>query len=276
MFGYVTVNKPELKIKEFGKYRSYYCGLCKTLGQNNGVLSRATLSYDMTFLVILLTSLYEPRNEIKHEYCGLHPTKKQVIIQNSIMEYAADINVILSYYHLLDDFHDEKKVRGLIGASVLRNRVRRIEDKYSEKAKFIRRKLKELSVLEKDNCQDIDRISRPFGEILGCIFSYRDDAFKEILEKMGFYLGKYIYLLDALIDLKKDQKTGAYNVLKYKDFDEKLIKNDLEYTARLAIIEFEKLPLERDLNLLRNILYEGMKVQLWKYDSKEKGRKHVL
>ena len=63
MFGYVTANKPELKIREFARYKGYYCGLCHTLLENHGRRGQMTLTYDMTFLVILLSSLYEPKEE---------------------------------------------------------------------------------------------------------------------------------------------------------------------------------------------------------------------
>jgi Family of unknown function (DUF5685) len=59
MFGYVTIDKPELKIKEYNRYHAYYCGLCHTLKERHGWIGQMTLTYDMTFLVLLLTSLYE-------------------------------------------------------------------------------------------------------------------------------------------------------------------------------------------------------------------------
>ena len=57
MFGYVVINKPELKFKEFDVYKSFYCGLCYSLRSRYGFVGQFTLSYDMTFLVMLLTSL---------------------------------------------------------------------------------------------------------------------------------------------------------------------------------------------------------------------------
>ena len=36
MYGYVIVNKPELKFKEYDRYRSYYCGLCDILREQSG------------------------------------------------------------------------------------------------------------------------------------------------------------------------------------------------------------------------------------------------
>ena len=57
MFGYVTAHEPELKVKEFHKYKGYYCGLCQQLKRNYGPLGQLTLTYDMTFLILILTSL---------------------------------------------------------------------------------------------------------------------------------------------------------------------------------------------------------------------------
>ena len=54
MFGYVMANRPELKIREYDRYRAYYCGLCRALKKEYGLLGRLTLNYDMTFLVMLL------------------------------------------------------------------------------------------------------------------------------------------------------------------------------------------------------------------------------
>ena len=57
MFGYVIVNKPELKIKDFDTYQSFYCGLCKALHEDFGRRGQLTLNFDLTFLAILLTAL---------------------------------------------------------------------------------------------------------------------------------------------------------------------------------------------------------------------------
>ena len=96
MFGYVTANKPELKIREFARYKGYYCGLCRTLLENHGRRGQMTLTYDMTFLVILLSSLYEPKEEEMRKRCLIHPAKKQYMIQNEVSVYASDMNILLT------------------------------------------------------------------------------------------------------------------------------------------------------------------------------------
>ena len=110
MFGYVVVNKPELKFREFDVYRAYYCGLCHSLSKRHGLSGQLTLSYDMTFLVILLSSLYEPEHNVTSKRCVVHPLRRQNIISSEFTDYVADMNVILSYFKCLDDWHDDRSV----------------------------------------------------------------------------------------------------------------------------------------------------------------------
>lgn len=109
MFGYIILNKSEIKFKEFDVYRSYYCGLCKELKKSSGNFSRLLLSYDMTFIYILLTALYEPETVVARERCGLNPTKKQLTRKNEIGQYIADMSTIMTYYKCRDDWQDERK-----------------------------------------------------------------------------------------------------------------------------------------------------------------------
>lgn len=281
MFGYVMANKPELKIREFDRYKGYYCGLCRQLKRRNGRLSQLTLTYDMTFLILLLSSLYEPAEREERHRCMIHPGKKQKMLCNEITDYAADMNVLLSYYHFKDDWKDEKKVSGLFGMGAFARRAEKIAGKYPEKSRVIRDKLADLTELEGQNETRPDVISRPFGELMAELFCYRQDAFAEILRRFGFFLGKYIYLMDAYMDLEKDQKNGSFNPFASvwegadqeadrdgeatgKEEFEGRIMQMLEGTMREAVVEFEKLPLEMDLPILRNILYEGVKIPLIK------------
>ncbi len=273
MFGYVTANKPELKMREFGRYKAFYCGLCRRLGKNNGAVSRLTLSYDMTFLILLLSSLYEPEEQQEKHRCLIHPGKKQWMIYNQITDYASDMNVLLSCYHFQDDWEDERSIAGFCGAKVFAGRAKKIARQYPRQAKVIREQLGRLAELEQKGITEPDVISRPFGELMSELFVYREDAFQDILRSFGFYLGKYIYLLDAFMDLEKDLKKGSFNPFREsadrEDFEES-VRQMLEGTIRQAVAEFEKLPLEQDLPILRNILYEGVKLPLMRGENDDK------
>ena len=127
MFGYVTANEPELKVKDYHKYKAYYCGLCQSLKRQYGSAGQLTLAYDMTFVIILLTSLYESETKAESHRCKMHPLKPQPMLENEITEYAADMNLIMAYYHLEDDWKDEKKVAGLLGSMALKRKELRLK-----------------------------------------------------------------------------------------------------------------------------------------------------
>ena len=57
MFGYVIANLEGLTQAQKDRYKGCYCGLCRVLKQRHGFSGRLTLTYDMTFLVLLLSCL---------------------------------------------------------------------------------------------------------------------------------------------------------------------------------------------------------------------------
>ncbi|MGN1406255.1 MAG: DUF5685 family protein, partial [Erysipelotrichaceae bacterium] len=110
MFGYVVINKKELKFREYDEYRGFYCGLCKSLYDRYGISGQITLNYDITFLAMLLTALYEEDINAINEHCTVHPFKKQLKYQNKYIDYAADMTIVLSYFKCKDDVDDEGKI----------------------------------------------------------------------------------------------------------------------------------------------------------------------
>ena len=50
-----------------------------------------------------------------------------------------------------------------------------------------------------------------FGHIMEEVLAYKQDEWEESLRKIGFYLGKFIYLLDAYDDVEDDVKNKDYN-----------------------------------------------------------------
>ena len=261
MFGYVTICEPELKMKDWRKYRSYYCGLCRTLKERHGNVGQLTLTYDMTFAVILLTSLYEVKGLTSSHRCKTHPVKKQWMIQNEITEYCADMNVLLAYYHMIDNWQDEKKVSGLLASKTLHGKAKKIEKKYKRQSQVIRRELKKLAEYEKENCQNIDLPAGCFGRLMEELLVYKEDMWEETLRRMGFFLGKYIYIMDAYEDLEEDLRKQCYNPLKSlherADYEEQ-IRQILCMMIAECSAEFEKLPCLLDVDILRNILYDGV------------------
>lgn len=261
MFGYMTVAQNKLTKEQFARFKQGYCGLCRSLGKRYGQLERLTLSNDMTFLALLLSSLYEPREESGALFCPLHPLKKRAFIRNACFDYAADMNVILAYFKSLDDRADEKSMGADFRANKMERAFRKAEEKYPGKCKVIRECLQETGRLEKENSRDIDALCNLSGRMLGEVFSYREDSFFPLLRSMGEGLGRFIYFMDAYEDYEKDLKKGRFNPLKdvhdQKDYEAFCLET-LRMLLAEAVDAFEMLPLEKDLDILRNVMYTGV------------------
>ena len=274
MFGYVTIDKPELKVTEFYRYKSYYCGLCRTLKEEYGFRGRMTLSYDMAFLVLFLTSLYETPTKELQSHCPLHPVKKIPMLQNEISEYGAKMNILLVYFKCEDDWKDDKSLKGIAGMHLFRKKAKELCKEYKRQAQVIQKQLKVLAVYEEKQEETLDLAAGAFGKLMAELFVYKEDMWEQELRNFGFYLGKFIYIMDAYDDLEEDLKTGSYNPLKAVKKNSK-DDNDYENTVQQILVmmmaeataAFEKLPLLWDSEILRNILYSGV----WaKYNKKQK------
>lgn len=267
MFGYVKINKMELKLREYMIYKGYYCGICMCLKKDFGELSRLSLNYDTTFLQLILSSLYEPANKSYSSRCISHPQKKEMIIENEISAYSAAMNVILSYYKLEDDYVDDKSIKAKIAMMGLSSAFKKASDLYPEKSVLIKESLKRLYDLEKEDCRDIDLVSSEFGRLMAVVFGYKEDVFRKTLEVLGFNLGKYIYIVDAYEDRIVDRKEKKYNpFLDVKETDEftENVKNQLRFILSCVDKEIEKLPIIVNKGIVDNILYSGMTMRLEK------------
>lgn len=278
MFGYVTINKPELKIREYERYHSFYCGLCHILKQRHGWLGQFTLTYDMTFLVLLLSSLYAPPTYKKKSRCPAHPAKSHLARYNQITEYCADMNIALAYHNFADDWQDDKSIKSIAGMNLLQKSYQNVHAQYPTICGQIEKYLKQLSALESNCIQDIDKTSGCFGRLMGILFDYKQDIWSPYLRRFGFYLGKFIYIMDACLDLEDDLEKKHFNPLTdlYKSMERdsfiKTCHSMLELMIADACSEFEKLPLTQDLELMRNILYAGVWTQYNKHRAKQQER----
>ncbi len=261
MFGYIIINKGDMKFKEFDIYQSFYCGLCRALKDRYGVLGQISLTYDMTFLVMLLSSLYEPETVKGKTKCIVHPFEQHQTSRNCYSDYAADMNVLFTYYKCRDDWNDDRKVIKLAYGKLIKGAYHKISSEYAAKVKKIDGLMRELSIQEKKGNEDVDKMSGLFGEIMGEILAVKQDEWEDALRMLGVYLGKYIYLLDAYEDIEEDIKNNRYNPLKKRyenpDFDEE-VRTILTMMMAGCSQEFEKLPIIENIEILRNILYSGV------------------
>ena len=256
MFGYVAVNPKALSKEERQRYNKHYCGLCHKLSEKYGSTGRATLTYDMTFLTILLSSLYELEEKQDSRHCISHPIRKQSYVETAITEYSADMNIVLSYYQFVDDSVDDNNLAARQKSRILEKYLPDIREKYLQQCTAVAFHLQCLAEMEAANELNPDLPANCFGELMGSVFVWQQDEYTERLQRMGAALGRFIYLLDAVKDLRNDIKKQRYNPL--------IAQMETDFTPMLTIMmaectaEFEKLPVKRDKHILQNILYSGV------------------
>jgi hypothetical protein len=269
MFGYIVCNKQHLANEEKERYQSVYCGLCKTLEKKFGQTSRLSLNYDMTFLILFLSSLYEPEEEKKEFRCAVHPRHKKVASINSYTDYAADMTVALAYYKCLDDWQDEHKHLQHKYASKIEGSYQEVKERCPRQCGAIENGVRKLNRIEQSAASIPDEAINCFGKLMAELFVVEEDFWSSSLRNFGYHLGRFIYLMDATMDYEKDKKKGNYNPLNSMNKKPADMEEILFMTIGDATREFEKLPLIQDEHLLRNILYGGV----WQQYYARMGRK---
>jgi len=274
---------------EKARYRAAYCGLCRRL-RDYGPEGRAELSYDMTFIALLLNSVYEPAEEHGEERCLMRPVPVHKYFVSEATEYAAAMNILLAYYNELDDWKDEGDRNALARGKKLERYLPDIERKWPAQAARAAECMQRLAELEQANCLNPDEPANCFAALMGEILDWKGES-RAVesrttesrtgdpsaarrpsaedapgaspgvlpgagLRRMGEALGRFLYLLDASNDLRDDIRNERYNPLVAQtgmDFERLLTLMISECTG-----EFEKLNPKRDIHLLRNVLYSGV------------------
>lgn len=273
MFGYVIINQSELSDEDVKRYRQCYCGLCNVLKQRHGNLSRLMLTYDLTFLVLLLNALYEVEEEKQENRCIVHPIEKQLWWHSQFTDYAADMTILLSYQKLLDDWNDDCNPLSLWASIPFRKQYKEICSQYPRQSKVLEDCMDRLAAMELHGIQDPDTASLLFGNIMAELFVYKEDRWSDTLRSFGRSLGQFIYIMDAVIDLEKDIKSGNYNPL--KDIS---IQNSDNYKSILEMFlgdvvhHYDKLPIVEDNDIIKNIICSGIWTEhVRKFHTEEKG-----
>ncbi|MBP5597024.1 MAG: hypothetical protein J6Y02_16690 [Pseudobutyrivibrio sp.] len=263
MFGYINADLRQLSEVDRKTYQSFYCGLCRQLGKTASFKGQLLLNYDLCFLGILLQSLYEPDIDTHNFHCLIHPLKTKHGFSSKAIEYAADMDIILSYHSLMDNYKDDNSRLSGMAANLLKKDYDRIKVKYPRQTAAIESYIEKLSLAEAKKETNIDVVSSYTGEVLGELFNWQDDAWSKTLHCMGYYMGKFIYIIDAYDDLKKDEKSGSYNPLlamkreSPKEF-ETFVRINLTSLMAECAKSFERLPIVENAEILRNIIYSGV------------------
>lgn len=268
MFGYIRIAKPELKVKEYEMYKAVYCSLCKTLGKHYGILSRLTLSYDFTFLALLNISLKEGCTMVERKRCAFNPIKKCNYCKDTDnLKMPSAVAMIMLYYKISDNIADEKglkKLGFLCLKPIFKGAYIKASKLYPEARNIVAEYIENQSELEKKDCNQLDAIADPTAKALSKIFMLcsDDETQKRVLERLGYCMGRYIYLLDAAVDFNEDKEKNKYNVLKFTCATENEVKEKIKPQLYFCINEgakaFELLDLKKNKNILGNIIYLGL------------------
>lgn len=258
LFGSIVLAKDNLTEEQLKRYQSVYCGLCKMLRDKYGQLHRFTLNYDMTFLVLLLSSLYEPEDCIKGNHCVFRVGRTKQSVSNPFTEYAADMTILLTYFKCLDDWEDENKKSRYWIAKALKKDIANIKEQHPRQYRSVEDSLEQLHQIEKDPAAGVDKAIHFAGEMLAEVFVWKEDFWQDILRNFGYDLGRFVYLMDAALDGKKDQKKGLYNPLLKQKVTKEQTEELLNIELGRAMQCFDKLPLVQDEDILKNVLYYGV------------------
>ena len=312
LFGYILPNLESLEEAERQRYRAVYCGVCQSLKERYGQLPRLTVSYDLTFLSLVLGSLYEAEEKTGAKRCPMHPTKPQSFARSIFTDYAADLSVAFAYHKMLDDWRDDHTVRSRVIAGALSGAYRKAKKRIPKACDAIEVALSDIQAMEGAVCGESagsdeaargnesavnngsagnenipvssdnpmgdgepalppDAPANRFGLLLGDVFAFYDDFWATDLRRFGARLGKFVYVMDAAMDLEEDLRTGSYNPFRYMEHDTQALRDNLEYLAAAMTDVFERLPLERDIHVMQSVLYAGV----WqRFEAKENKTDH--
>ncbi len=276
MFGYVRPYKPELKLAEYDSYKAVYCGLCKQLGRSFGPLARLTLSYDFAFLAALAMAVSPEKPDIRRQACAFNPVKRcPCCQQNASLGLAADVAMILLYHKLRDNLLDErlpKRIGSWLMLLLVKGPYRKASLRQPAAAEAAAETMARQAALEARRCSDVDEASEPTANALATIFASITDqpATARVLERMGYFLGRYIYLIDALDDIEADLRRGGYNpfVLRYglqaEDAEAiAAVRREARGALYMTIAQlgscYDLLEPQRMEGILGNIIYLGLR-----------------
>ncbi|MBQ7643244.1 MAG: hypothetical protein IJS67_05015 [Clostridia bacterium] len=215
MFGYVKPDLPYLYLKDDRLYKALYCGVCKSIGKNFGQRARLGLTYDIAFLSAFAHNLKGADVEIKKERCVAHHLVPRFMAsRDEITEVCAAVNVALVYYKIKDDIND--RGRGRVKLAFFKRAWKKTLKKYSAVSEIVERNYDNLRALERACESRIDAVGDCFGNMMRELGEYvLGDASDKNSSDTFYFLGKWIYLIDALDDYEKDGKRGEYNPFRY-------------------------------------------------------------
>lgn len=271
MFGYIRPQLPELRVKEYELYKATYCGLCRTMGKRTGCISKMTLNYDFVFLVLMRKVAEKRSGAIKMRRCIAHPLKRRPMLEiDETLEYCARSSVMLTRLKLKDNVSDSRGMKRLLAkiAGIMSIFFKKTPSELKPLEDTLRSKIDTLSRLESESCDSVDTVAAVFGELLSAVAAYGLDGEEATLcAKIGYHLGKWIYIIDAIDDLEDDVRTGSFNAVA-NSLGKSLTDDDRRMLRTALMLELEQMShsvealdfsSHRDVEgIIKNTIYIGM------------------
>lgn len=270
MFGYIRPAKERLNAHDEELFQAVYCGLCHELGRKYGFSARFVLNFDFTFLAILLSEAGAPACTSCR--CIAHPCKACCVMAHTAsLEVAADHSIVLAWWQLRDHIKDHGLLKSLpyrLAALFLRSAYRKASRCVPEFDASVQRHLSDLAAREREHCASLDQAAEPFAALMADIAAVApDELHRRVMAEIFYHLGRWIYLVDAADDLKKDFEAGYYNPLRYRygltdgTLDEKT-QQEVALSLDLSVHRMASAYalLERGVwsNILDSIFYESL------------------
>ncbi|MEG2396040.1 MAG: DUF5685 family protein [Oscillospiraceae bacterium] len=279
MFGYVKPFKPELKIKDYETYKAIYCSLCKAMGKNYGIVARNFLSYDITFYIMLMRSIENDScDSFIKGHCKFNPLKKCNYVKNidKVFDEASALTIIMAFYKVKDDINDNnifKRILKYLIYPYIKQKHKKASKLYPHYDEIVSKYMSIQSDVENGEFSSLDKSAHSTAKALSELFAYNisDNTNKRIVERLGYCLGRWVYLIDAYDDLKSDLKEKSFNpfIEKYeiktaeqsKDIDEDILKT-IRLTANETALALNLLDLHCYKDIIENIVFEGLEKEV--------------
>ena len=267
MFGYVTPFKPDLKMREYEAYKSVYCGLCREMGKQFGPFARLTLSYDFAFLAMFELAVKNKMPEFENCRCAVNPLKKKTCAKScGELDFSSSVAMIMLYYKVVDNIRDGKglkKIPWLFLKPFAKSAHKKASKKYPKVEEGIASAINRQYDVEKSTDFCVDESADPTASALASVCGCIDESRREDLERFGYFLGRWVYLIDALDDIEDDIKTKNYNPFlngcgETIDEMKEYAKGSINATAAELQLSLEKLDIKVFKPIIYNIIYLGL------------------
>jgi hypothetical protein len=270
VFGYVRISRPQLRCAEHDLYRGVYCSLCKELGARYGPLARLILPYDAVFYALFALAQQEKPPVLRPSRCSFNPAKRCLRCEkrNKALVTAADISMLMVYYKWRDTIADEAGLRRLLWllpAPFFLCSGRRAKRLAPEAAKKIKSACAAQRIVERKEAPCLDECAHPSAQALGELLAATAESAKHAaaLRRLGYLLGRWVYLMDAADDLEQDRKRGRFNPFS-AHFDQPeaerraFLQAQLNQTAEELLAAWEAVPLQRYRPIFDNLFTLGL------------------